>query len=281
MDASARDALRGPQDTSLHGAMELLAQGTVDGVVSAGNTAALLTLGRRLISMLPGFSRPAYCSAIPVEQGFRYMMDLGANVDCDATSLLEFARLGTTLISVLEDCPSPRVALLCNGSEVNKGNLAIREAAQLLGADPDINYSGYIEGNELLKPGAELVVCDGMLGNIALKTAEGAAEFAAAQVRASFARHWWLRLVALAAAPALRGLRESLAAERHGGAFLLGLNGVVVKSHGGATVDGFYAALDTAARCVEHDMVPRLAHMLDERDTGIPAHNEDSIGDNG
>ena len=217
MDATPRDALRGAQDSSLHRSIDLLAAGNVDGVVSAGNTAALITLGRRHISMLPGFSRPAYCAGMPVQSGFRYMLDLGANVDCDAESLLEFARLGTTLINVLEDCPKPRVALLCNGTEGNKGNLAIREAAQRMKDDPVLNFAGFIEGNELLQNGPELIVCDGMLGNVALKTAEGTAEFAARLIADSFAQHWWLRLVAMAAVTANRVTGRRFDLGRHCG----------------------------------------------------------------
>ena len=265
MDAVPRDILRGEQDSSLHVAMQLLAESRVDGVVSAGNTAALLALGRRHISMLPGFSRPALCAAMPVRTGYRYMMDLGANVDCDADSLLEFAHLGTTLINVLENNPQPGVALLCNGSEANKGNLAIREAAKALERDPAINFAGYMEGHELHQPGAELVVCDGLVGNVALKTAEGTADLAGSLIRESFSRHWWLRLVSIAAAPTLRGLKESLSADRHAGAFLLGLRGVVVKSHGASTTEAFTTALDRAARCIENNMIDKLARHLDEQ----------------
>lgn len=267
MHVQAREVLRGAQDSSLHRSLELLASGRVDGVISAGNTQALLALGRRQISMLPGFSRPAYCSTMPVETGFRYMLDLGANVDADADSLLEFARLGTTLINVLEDLASPRVALLSNGTEPGKGNLAIREAAKLMEDDPLINYCGYIEGNDLHHAGPELVVCDGMLGNVALKTAEGTAGLASRLINESLRQHWWLRLAAAAAAPTLRRLQDKLSADLHGGAFLLGLRGVVVKSHGGSSTAGFGAAVHQAARCVENDMVGKLQRFLDNTDT--------------
>ncbi len=267
VDAQPRDALRGAQDSSLHRCVSLLADEEVDGVVSAGSTAALMALGRRSISMLPGFSRPALCSAMPTESGATYMLDLGANVDADPDSLQEFARLGTALVTALEGVDSPRVALLSNGTEAGKGNLAIKEAAQRLASDTQLNYIGYIEGSDLYSGSADLIVCDGLLGNIALKTAEGTAEFAARMINRSFRRHWWLKLVAMAAAPALRDLRESLSAERHGGAFLLGLRGVVVKCHGGAGEEGFCASLDEAARCIEQDMVPKLAQHLGEQET--------------
>jgi glycerol-3-phosphate acyltransferase PlsX len=265
-EAGPRDVLRGDGASSLHRCIDLLAAAEVDGVVSAGPTAALMALGRRRISMLPGFSRPALCSAMPAESGLCYMLDLGANVDADPESLHEFARLGIALLKALEECDQPRVALLSNGSEPGKGNLAIREAAQRMSQDPGIDYIGYIEGDGLYRGDAELIVCDGLLGNVALKTAEGTARLAALKIVQRFSRHWWLKLVSTAAAPALRELRDSLSAERHGGAFLLGLRGVVVKSHGGAGEAGFCAALDQAARCIENDMVPRLAQHLDDQE---------------
>ncbi len=267
MDAQARDVLRGEQDTSLHRCVALLAEQSVDGVVSAGSTTAMMALRRRRISMLPGFSRPALCSAMPAENGLTYMLDLGANVDADPDSLHELARLGIALVTALEGSAAPRVALLSNGSEPGKGNLAIREAAQRLAKDAQVNYIGYIEGSGLYVGDADLIVCDGLLGNVALKTAEGTAEFAARMINRSFRRHWWMKLVGAAAGPALRELREALSAERHGGAFLLGLRGVVVKSHGGAGEVGFCAAVDQAARCIEQDMVPRLAQQLSKQET--------------
>ena len=158
------------------------------------------------------------------------------------------------------------MALLSNGSEPGKGNLAIREAAKRFEEDPAINYIGYIEGDGLYGGDADLIVCDGLLGNVALKTAEGTAAFATRSIGRSFGRHWWLKLIATAAAPALRELQEALSAERHGGAFLLGLRGVVVKSHGSAGEEGFCAALDQAARCVENDMVPGLLQHLGNKE---------------
>ena len=267
-DALPRDALRGGQTSSLHSALELLAEGRADGVVSAGSTAALMALGRRKISMLPGFSRPALCSALPTEAGYTFMLDLGANVDVDPQSLHEFALMGIALVNVLQDNPAPRVALLSNGTETSKGNLAIRDAAQRLANDRRINYTGYIEASALYSGEAELIVCDGMLGNVALKAAEGTASFAVRAIRESFGRHWWTRLVAVAAAPTLRRLQGALSADAHGGAFLLGLRGVVVKSHGASTVAGFAAAIDQAARCLEQGMVPALSNIFENQEVG-------------
>lgn len=265
-DTKPRDALRGKQDSSLHSCLELLADGQVEGVVSAGSTAALVAIGRRRISMLPGFSRPALCSAMPAREGVTYMLDLGANVDAAPRDLHEFALMGTALVAALHDSAAPRVALLSNGVEPSKGNVVTREAAERLQLDPRVNYIGYIEGSDIYSGTAELIVCDGMLGNVALKSAEGTADFAAFMVGRSFSKHWWSRLLGVAAAPVLRGLKNELSADRHGGAFLLGLQGIVVKSHGASSVDAFAAAVEQAARCLEQDMVPSLAKIIENHE---------------
>jgi glycerol-3-phosphate acyltransferase PlsX len=264
MDAKPSAVLRGNSDSSMHIALSLLAQGQVSAVVSAGNTGALMALGRRAVSMLHGFSRPAFCSAIPVRQGCCYMLDLGANVDCNADNLHEFALLGTALVTALENRPSPRVVLLSNGTESNKGNAVIRIAGEKLEADDRINFCGYIEGSSLHDGDAELVVCDGLLGNVALKVAEGTAQLASSMIAQAYDRHWWSRALALLSRPLLRGLKRSLSADLHGGAFLLGLQGVVVKSHGSSSEAAFAAAIGQAALCIEHDMVSQLALRTDE-----------------
>ncbi len=267
MDAKLSTVLRGSQQSSMHIALSLLADNTVDGIVSAGNTGALMALGRLLLDMLPGFQRPAFCSAIPVRTGATYMLDLGANVDCTARHLHEFALMGTALASTLQGCERPRVALLSNGKEANKGNNIIREAAGLLDGDSTVNYCGYVEGDAIHNGDVEVIVCDGLLGNIALKAAEGTAGLAVELIAEKFSHHWWHRLLGALSAPLLSGLSESLSAERHGGAFLLGLQGVLIKSHGGASETGFGAALKQAAECIDQQMVPRLAHYLNSQES--------------
>jgi glycerol-3-phosphate acyltransferase PlsX len=267
MDAKPSTVLRGSQQSSMHVALTLLAEARVEGVVSAGNTGALMALGRLLLDMLPGFQRPAFCSAIPVRQGATYMLDLGANVDCDPRHLHEFALMGTALASTLQGCERPRVALLSNGKEANKGDSTIRAAAELLAGDSTVNYCGYIEGDAIHHGEVEVIVCDGLLGNIALKTAEGTAGLVAELIAEKFSHHWLYRLLGVLSAPLLSGLSESLSAERHGGAFLLGLQGVVIKSHGAASETGFGAALKQAAECIDHQMVLRLAHYLDSQES--------------
>ena len=267
MDARPAQVLREAKGSSMQIALELLAAGSVQGVVSAGHTGALMALSRQTPGMLPGYDRPAACSAIPVREGYCYMLDLGANIDCSGEQLHQFARLGTALTAALEQCERPRVALLSNGSEPGKGNESMRQAAQLMAADAALNYTGYLEGDALFEgQGVDVVVCDGLLGNVALKVAEGTAQLAARLVREQFAGHWWSRLMGCLSAPQLRALGHNLSAELHGGAFLLGLDGVVVKSHGASTERGFAAAMGQALRCIENKMVPRLAQHLDQQE---------------
>jgi glycerol-3-phosphate acyltransferase PlsX len=262
MDADAADILRGSSDSPLHRALELLAAGTVQGVVSAGNTTALMALGRRQIDMLHGIGRPAFCSAMPTVNGVSWMLDLGANVDCSADNLQEFALMGSALVTALSGTAEPGVALLSNGKEATKGNAVIKEAAQRLAADQRINYLGYVEGDDLHAGLADVIVCDGLLGNVALKAAEGTAQYTGQLIARTFSRHWWLKLLASVARPQLKALRHAVDADRHGGAFLLGLQGVVVKSHGASNSESFAAALGQAVRCIEHDMVSRLGRNL-------------------
>ena len=261
-EASLSEVLRQAPDSSLHGSLHLLEQGEVQAVVSAGPTGPLMALARRQLGMLPGFSRPAACSALPVRSGHTHMLDLGANVDCNAVQLVEFARMGSALVTALEGTESPRVALLNNGSEPSRGNAVIREAAIQLEQEPGLNFAGFVEGDRMFSGEVEVIVCDGMLGNVALKVAEGTATLATELIAERYAEHWWSRLLGLISARQLGGLRRSLSAELHGGAFLLGLNGVVVKCHGGASDTGFAAAIGEAASCVNHDMVGRMARQL-------------------
>jgi len=265
-DASLAQVLRGPDESSMHQSLALVAASSAQALVSAGPTGALLALGRQVLKMLPGFKRPAFCSAMPVRQGHTYMLDLGANVDCSARQLHDFARMGSALVCSLHGIERPRVGLLSNGQEASKGNAIIREAAQHLQQDARLNYTGYIEGNEIHQGEFEVIVCDGLLGNIALKSAEGTATLARALIAEQVHSSGWNKLLGLFAAPLLRRLSESLEGERHGGAFLLGLQGLVVKSHGGAGIQGFAAAILQAARCLEQRMLPRMTHYLDNQE---------------
>lgn len=262
MDASVGAVLRSKPHSSMHIAYSLLVEGRAQALVSAGNTAALMALGLKHLGILAGFSRPAYCSMLPVLKGCSYMLDLGANIDCSAQQLHDFARMGAALVSALEGKQRPTVALLSNGSEPGKGNAVIKQAALLLAADESLNYRGFVEGSDLHRGEVEVIVCDGLLGNVALKTAEGTAALVRGLIAQSLGRRWWYKLLT----PLLGDLRYALSGDRHGGAFLLGLQGVVVKSHGGSSVAGFAAALKQAAQCVEQQMLPGLTRQLSSQE---------------
>ncbi|MCX2981379.1 phosphate acyltransferase PlsX [Halieaceae bacterium IMCC14734] len=258
MDASPLDVLRDSSDNPLRIGLDAVAAGSAAGMVSAGNTGALMVLARQALGMLPGFSRPALCSALPVSNGHSYMLDLGANVDCRAAQLHEFARLGIALVSALHADATPAVALLSNGHEATKGNDQIRLCYQYLQDDPEVNFIGSIEANELLSGNAAVVVCDGMLGNIALKAMEGTAAHAARRLESQLGSSLAARLAAKLLTGPLASWRTTIDPASYSGAFMLGLNGVVVKSHGHSDGDSFANAIAQTALCVRNKMVPTL-----------------------
>lgn len=243
MAANVRTVLRSkPLGSSIQKSLDLLKQGTVSGVVSAGNTAALLTLAKRSLGMRPGFSRPALCSAVPTTSGECHMLDLGANVDCRPARLLEFAMMGTALVHALRPQAGARVALLSNGTEASKGNRQVRRARKLLESSPYINFCGFIEADQIQHGQADVVVCDGFAGNIALKAMEGTGRYLRSQLQSLQAGS------GASSAKLLRWMNPN----RYNGAFLLGLNGVVVKSHGGSDAEGFLTAILQALQCTNN-----------------------------
>ena len=267
-DRSVASVLRGDQTSSLHRCMQLVGEGTADALVSAASSGALMALGRRTLSMIPGLTRPALCAPLPTLKHAAYLLDLGANVDVDAPALLEYARLGSALVTTLRSLPRPQVALLSNGAEAGKGNTVIREAAEILAAAHDIEYAGFVEGDQLFSTTADVIVCDGLLGNVALKAAEGTARYAAQVVNDSIAAHAAAAATQDGMAEALSSIHSRLCDQRHGGAFLLGLNRVVVKCHGGAAAQGFEAAISKAASCVNDGIVDHLKQRLTQLENG-------------
>lgn len=238
MAADVATILRsGPVDSSMQKTLDLLRRGVVSAVVSAGNTVALLALAKRSVGMRPGYSRPALCSMVPTVSGECLMLDLGANVDCKPAQLLEFATMGTNLCRALWPQLGARVALLSNGSEAAKGNRQVRAARQLLEGSPLLNFCGFIEADQVQQGLADVVVCDGFVGNIALKAMEGTGRYLHSR---------WPSQVGNSASPP-----QMMNPSRHNGAFLLGLNGVVVKSHGAADAEGFHTAIRLAVQCAE------------------------------
>jgi glycerol-3-phosphate acyltransferase PlsX len=229
-------------------------------VVSAGNTGALMAISRFVLKTLPGIERPAICTAIPTRNAHCHMLDLGANVDVEVEHLVQFALMGRALAEV-EGVAQPRLALLNIGEEDIKGNGTIKAAASRLAALP-LNYVGFIEGDGIFRGEADVVVCDGFVGNVALKTMEGVARLVGEVLREQAGRGLLYKLSALLALPLLKGLKARMNPDAYNGASLVGLNGIVVKSHGGTSVAGFTNALEVALREARRDLPALIAKTM-------------------
>lgn len=242
-------ALRHKRESSMWHALQAVADGRANACVSAGNTGALMAMGMAVLGRLPGVDRPAICTALPTNKDRRcYLLDLGANVDCTAAQLHQFAVMATLMVAAIEGRPSPSVGLLNLGVETAKGNREVSAAARLLAADASLNYTGFVEGDGIFDGACDVVVCDGFVGNVALKTTEGVSRMIVALVAQLFGQGLPARLAYLLIRPGLRRLQRRLDPSRYNGASLLGLAGVVVKSHGGADRASFANALEVAAR---------------------------------
>jgi len=263
MDERPAQALRGKPDSSMRVALELLRNGRVQACVSAGNTGALMALSRYLLKTLPGIDRPAMVTAIPTRGGCCHLLDLGANVDCSAEQLYQFAVMGSVAAEAL-GIARPRVALLNVGTEEVKGNQQVKLAASLLQQADGLNYIGFIEGDGLYRGEADVVVCDGFVGNILLKSSEGLAAMISTRIEALFEESLASRLVGLLALPLLRRLRAELAPAKHNGASFLGLQGVVVKSHGSAGPEDFKSAIRRALTEIQENLPQRLYGRLED-----------------
>lgn len=263
MDEPPAQALRGKKDSSMRVCINLVKDGVADACVSAGNTGALMATARYVLKTLPGIDRPAICTAIPSHEGHTHMLDLGANVDCTAEHLFQFAVMGSVLVSAVDENPAPKVGLLNVGAEAIKGNDQVKEAGRLLEAS-GLNYVGFVEGDDIYLGDVDVVVCDGFVGNIALKTSEGVARLVAMHLKAEFKRNLPSALAGLAARPVLRRFQRRFDPRRYNGASLLGLQGIVIKSHGGTDVLGFENAIGVA-RVEAETQVPQLIDKHLER----------------
>ncbi|RZM11551.1 MAG: phosphate acyltransferase PlsX, partial [Sphingomonas sp.] len=258
-------AIRRAKKTSMGIAIDLVKQGRAAAAVSSGNTGALMAMAKLSLRMLPGIDRPALAARLPtLGDTDMVMLDLGANTECDARNLVQFAIMGAAYARTALDIPHPRVALLNIGSEDMKGTDEIRDAAAQLRATPavDMQFNGFIEGDRLSRGEVDVVVCDGFSGNIALKTAEGTARFVADLLKRAFRSSVRSKLGFLISKPATELLRDHLDPNNHNGAVFLGLNGIVVKSHGGANERGVATAIGNAAKMVRNDLVRRIADDL-------------------
>jgi phosphate acyltransferase len=274
MDESPKLALRGKKDSSMRVAINLVKNEMAMACVSAGNTGALMATARFVLKTLPGIDRPAIISTFPtwVEKKNMRMLDLGANVDSSAEHLLQFAVMGSVLVSAIENIERPKVYLLNIGAEEIKGNEQVKQAAQLLMNLKTLNYAGYIEGNELYKGDADVVVCDGFVGNVALKTTEGVAVFIGKLIKRAFYQNIFTKLAGVIAKPALKMLIKWIDPDRYNGACLIGLKGIVIKSHGGANVAAFANAIEEAIIQVDKNIPARISAEVER----LLANNQDS-----
>lgn len=261
MDEAPSKALRNKKDSSMRVAIDLVKAGRAQGAVSAGNTGALMATAKFVLKTLPGIDRPAICAPMPASQGRPYMLDLGANAECSAGQLVQFAVMGAALVTALHDVERPRVALLNIGEEEIKGNEAIKTASASL-QKTTLNYTGYVEGDGIFRGEADVVVCDGFIGNIALKTGEGVAKLVKDFMKAEFLASPFSKLAALIAKPVLTRLAARIDPRNYNGAVLLGLNGVVIKSHGGADAASFANAIAVAIDTVENDLIGRTRGLI-------------------
>lgn len=261
MDERPSQALRGKPTSSMRVALELVRDGRAQACLSAGNTGALMALAKHVLKTLPGVDRPAMATIIPTQANPCLLLDLGANVDCTAEQLCQFAAMGSVAAQVL-GVARPRVALLNVGTEDIKGNQQVKAAALLLEQVRGIDYRGFVEGDGLYRGEADVAVCDGFVGNVLLKSSEGLAQLVSSRVEALFNRSLAARLVGMLALPLLRTLRAELHPAQYNGASFLGLQGVVVKSHGSAGPEGFRAAIRRAVYDIQHDLPAQLREQL-------------------
>ena len=255
-------ALRRKKDSSMRIAVQQVKNGAAQAAVSAGNTGALMAISRHLLKTIDGIDRPAIATQLPnAKGGATTVLDLGANVDCSAEHLLQFAFMGSALVSVLKNEPNPSVGLLNIGEEVIKGNEIIKRAGELLrlaAVSGELNFLGNVEGNDIFKGTADIVVCDGFVGNVALKATEGVAAMIGDFLRAEFSRNVFTRFAAVIAYPVLSAFRKRVDHRRYNGAALLGLRGLVFKSHGSADQLAFEYALERAYDAARNNLLDRV-----------------------
>ena len=262
MDEAPSTALRNRKNSSMRVAIEQVRKGRAQACVSAGNTGALMAISRYVLKMLPGIDRPAICTIIPGIDSHTHILDLGANIDPSAEQLLQFAVMGVELTSAVDNIASPKAGLLNVGTEENKGNDRVKQAALLLERS-HINYIGFVEGNDIYSGHADVIVCDGFVGNIALKASEGVAQFFLHHVRTGFRKNLYSRLAALVAEPIVKSIRRKTDPRRYNGASLLGVRGIVIKSHGSADRVSFAHAIEEAILEVKNNIPERITSRLE------------------
>lgn len=262
MDESPALALRSKKDSSMRVAINLVKEGKAAACVSAGNTGALMATARFVLKTLPGIERPAIISALPTMKGHTYVLDLGANVDSSVDHLVQFAVMGSVLAELVDGIDQPTVGLLNIGEEEMKGNERVKEAANQL-AQTDLNYIGFVEGDALYRGAVDVLVCDGFVGNVALKASEGVVHMISYFLRESFNLNIFTKFAGLIASPVLNHFKKELDPRAHNGANFIGLQGIVIKSHGGADAFAFANAIKIAIIEAEHDVPNKISAHLE------------------
>ncbi len=262
MDELPSQALRNKKDSSMRVAINLVKDGSASACVSAGNTGALMATARYVLKTLPGVDRPAIITTLPTMNGHTHMLDLGANVDSHSEHLFQFAVMGSVLTSAVDNIEKPAVGLLNIGEEEIKGNEVVKEAARML-SDSDINYVGFIEGNDIYTGKVDIVVCDGFVGNVALKTSEGVARMLSHYMKQEFTKSLFTRLAGFVSKPVIRSFYNKIDPGCYNGASLVGLQGIVIKSHGSADVPAFTNAIREAVLEVKKDVPQRIGKQLE------------------
>jgi glycerol-3-phosphate acyltransferase PlsX len=268
MDEPPASALRNKKKSSMRVAINLVKSGEANACVSAGNTGALMATSRFVLKTLPGIERPAICGVMPSVNGRTYMLDLGANVDCTPLQLLQFGIMGASLVGALDHVEAPSVGLLNIGVEDIKGNETVKQAAELMRLS-GLNFYGNVEGDDIYKGTVDVVVCDGFVGNVALKTSEGLAQMLGILLRREVNRNLLTRLAGLCSLPVMRAFKRTVDHRRYNGASLLGLQGVVVKSHGSADAFSFGFAIGRAVEEVRMGLAERISERVNLLQRGV------------
>ncbi|WP_413470677.1 phosphate acyltransferase PlsX [Thalassotalea sp. LPB0316] len=267
MDDKPAYVIRHKKDSSMRRAIELVKEGKAQACVSAGNTGALFGTAHVLLKTLPGVERPALISALPTHLPNKnvFLLDLGANVFCDSNVLYQFGLMGSVLAEEVDGIDNPRIALLNMGQEDIKGSDTIKQAALQLKENPDINYVGFVEGNDIFTDKADVIVCDGFVGNVALKTCEGVARMVATKLQQNLESSFFRRILSKMLTLPVKKMYKSMNPDQYNGASLIGLRGIVVKSHGNANSHAIFAALMEAVKEVERQVPEKIQHKLEQR----------------
>jgi glycerol-3-phosphate acyltransferase PlsX len=261
MHEPVASALRTKKDSSMRVIADLVKEGSANAALSAGNTGALMAISRFVLRTLPGIDRPAIATILPTAGGHVYVLDLGANVDCTAEHLRQFGIMGSLLVSALEHRDRPTVGLLNIGEEDIKGNEVVKQAAELL-RESGLNYCGNVEGDQIWTGVADVVVCDGFVGNVVLKSSEGLAQMIAKGLKEEFSRNIFTKLTAILALPVIRAFKRRFDHRAYNGASLLGLRGIVFKSHGSADAYAFRCAMERAAEAARERLPEKIAARI-------------------